>query len=155
MELAVDANIASVLVANNGLTQLKAGYCASLLSLPSWPFRLSRSHIVDSSRSKRRRPFRFCADALSRADGSTFGFLNLVTRPAGGWFADRLYAYYGIKAKKYITLVLGFLMGAMSLALGLYSKACWDAGERPDLHVTMGIISLLAIFCEVANGTCL
>ncbi|GAA5897945.1 hypothetical protein JCM8208_003198 [Rhodotorula glutinis] len=113
MELAVDANIASVLVANNGLTQLKAGYY-----------------------------------------GSTFGFLNLVTRPAGGWFADRIYAYYGIKAKKYLTAVLGFLMGAMSLALGLYTKACWDAGDRPDLHVTMGIISLLAIFCEVANGTC-
>lgn len=113
MELAVDANIASVLVANNGLTQLNAGYY-----------------------------------------GAVFGFLNIVTRPAGGWFADLAYRRYGIGAKKHLTLAMGFLMGGMSLALGLYSRAQWDAGQRPELGVTMGIISLLAIFCEVGNGCC-
>lgn len=79
-ELAVDANIASVLVANNRLTQLEAGYY-----------------------------------------GSTFGFLNLVTRPFGGFLADRLYARYGLKAKKYVTIVLGVLEGAMSIAFGAVS----------------------------------
>lgn len=133
MELAVDANIASVLVANNGLTQLNAGYCAC----PSSPNRLiTRSYLV-------------------AADGAVFGFLNIVTRPAGGWFADLAYRRYGIGAKKHLTLAMGFLMGGMSLALGLYSRAQWDAGQRPELGVTMGIISLLAIFCEVGNGCCL
>lgn len=80
-ELAVDANIASVLVANNGLSQLKAGYY-----------------------------------------GSTFGFLNLVTRPFGGFLADRLYARYGLQAKKYATLILGVLEGAMSIAFGAVSS---------------------------------
>ncbi|BGP40529.1 hypothetical protein JCM10449v2_004491 [Rhodotorula kratochvilovae] len=113
LELCVDANIASVLVANNGLTQLKAGYY-----------------------------------------GSIFGFLNVVTRPSGGFIADRLYARYGIGAKKYITVVLGFLMGGMALTFGLYTRAKWSAGEHPEIGVQLGIVTLLAIFCEVANGCC-
>ncbi|BGP48644.1 hypothetical protein JCM10450v2_004520 [Rhodotorula kratochvilovae] len=84
---------------------------------------------------------------------SVFGFLNLVTRPAGGWIADMLYRRYGIKSKKYITLVLGVLQGAMSLALGLYNLTMHRAGEPRSLAVQMGLISLIAIFCEVANGT--
>ncbi|BGO91810.1 hypothetical protein NBRC10512_007607 [Rhodotorula toruloides] len=111
-ELAVDANIASVLVANNKLTQLEAGYY-----------------------------------------GSTFGFLNLVTRPFGGYLADRLYARYGLKAKKYVTIVLGVLEGAMSIAFGAYTLTKHNAGVAPSISVQMGVVTLMAIFSEVANGT--
>ncbi|GAA6042048.1 hypothetical protein JCM8097_004079 [Rhodosporidiobolus ruineniae] len=85
--------------------------------------------------------------------GSTFGFLNLVTRPFGGFLADRLYRRFGLAGKKYSTVVLGFLQGMMSLALGLYSLTKHNAGLKPDLNVTMGLVALMAIFCEVANGT--
>ena len=57
----------------------------------------------------------------SCADASTFGFLNFVTRPFGGFCADRIYVRYGVKGKKYFTVALGFLQGAMALALGLVS----------------------------------
>ncbi|GAA5821556.1 hypothetical protein JCM3770_006822 [Rhodotorula araucariae] len=85
---------------------------------------------------------------------SIFGFLNVITRPAGGWIADMLYRRYGIKSKKYITVVLGFLQGAMSLALGLYNLTKHRAGEPRSLAVQMGLIVLIAVCCEVANGAC-
>lgn len=62
-------------------------------------------------------------DAESFADASVFGFLNFVTRPLGGFLGDYIYRYYGIKGKKYLTVALGFLQGAMSLAMGLVSFA--------------------------------
>jgi len=55
---------------------------------------------------------------------STFGFLNVVTRPFGGWLGDKIYMsqrFGGVRAKKYLTIVLGVLQGAMSLAYGLVS----------------------------------
>ncbi|GAA5967836.1 hypothetical protein JCM11641_005781 [Rhodosporidiobolus odoratus] len=84
---------------------------------------------------------------------SMFGFLNFVTRPFGGFMADRLYARYGIGAKKFATVILGFLQGMMALAFGLYSLTKHNAGLKPDLNTQMGIVALMAIFCEVANGT--
>lgn len=111
-ELCVDANLVNVLVANNKLTQLNAGYLAS-----------------------------------------TFGFMNIVTRPSGGFIGDWLYKRYGVKGKKYITVVLGFLQGAMSLAFGLYSHAKYSQGQRPSVGITMLLMVLMGIFCEVANGT--
>lgn len=114
-ELAVDANLANVLVSDHPtLGQLKAGYYTS-----------------------------------------TFGFLNVVTRPFGGWLGDKVYQSKrlgGIRAKKYLTITLGVLQGAMSLAYGLYVRSCYSSGSRPDLNVQMGLVSLMAIFCEVGNG---
>ncbi|GAA5874369.1 hypothetical protein JCM16303_005829 [Sporobolomyces ruberrimus] len=86
---------------------------------------------------------------------STFGFLNVFTRPFGGWLGDKVYTskrFGGVRAKKYLTIVLGFLQGAMSLAYGLYVRHCYSTGTRPDLITQMGLIALMAIFCEVANG---
>ncbi|GAA5880529.1 hypothetical protein JCM8547_002038 [Rhodosporidiobolus lusitaniae] len=85
---------------------------------------------------------------------SAFGLMNIVTRPFGGYLADRLYARYKTPTvKKYITITLGFLQGMMSLAYGLYSRSKYNAGSIPDLSTQMGLVALMAIFCEVANGT--
>ncbi|GAA5870769.1 hypothetical protein JCM3774_001673 [Rhodotorula dairenensis] len=111
-ELCVDSYLPNVLVANNKLTQLHAGYLVSV-----------------------------------------FGFMNIVTRPAGGFLGDALYRRYGVKGKKYITIALGFLQGAMALAFGLYALTKYNAGERPSVGVTMALVVLMGIFCEVANGT--
>jgi len=86
---------------------------------------------------------------------STFGFLNVVTRPFGGWLGDKIYMskrFGGVRAKKYLTIVLGVLQGAMSLAYGLYVRHCYSTGIRPDLNTQMGLVVLMAIFCEVGNG---
>ncbi|GAA5999897.1 hypothetical protein JCM10207_005961 [Rhodosporidiobolus poonsookiae] len=84
---------------------------------------------------------------------AVFGLLNLFTRPGGGFIADMLYRRFGLGGKKYSTALLGFLQGMMLLAFGLYSLTKHNAGEKPDLGVQMGLIVLIAIFCEVANGT--
>ena len=61
-----------------------------------------------------------CASRSRHFLTSQLGLLNFVTRPLGGYVADRLYAAgYGVKSKKYLTITLGFLMGCMSLAMGL------------------------------------
>ncbi|GAA5913646.1 uncharacterized protein JCM6883_004037 [Sporobolomyces salmoneus] len=86
---------------------------------------------------------------------STFGFLNIVTRPFGGYLGDKVYTmkrFGGVRAKKYLTIVLGFLQGVMTLAYGLYVRQCYLDGSRPDLNTQMGLVVLMAVFCEVGNG---
>lgn len=78
--------------------------------------------------------------------------MNIVTRPAGGFIGDALYRRYGVKGKKYITIVLGFLEGGMALAFGLYSHSRYSQGERPSIGASMALILLSGICCEVANG---
>lgn len=109
------------------------------------------------------------------SDASTFGFLNLFTRPLGGYLGDLIYRRYGVKGKKYLTIVFGFLQGAMSLAMGLVRPPvvprlpvshCTDTHpflqwmrqvylQRavPSLGVQMALVVLMALFCEMANGT--
>jgi NNP family nitrate/nitrite transporter-like MFS transporter len=48
------------------------------------------------------------------------GFLNIVTRPLGGYFGDVLYRSFGTKGKKIWTLLCGLIMGVSLLAGGLY-----------------------------------
>ncbi|GAA5857739.1 hypothetical protein JCM1840_000890 [Sporobolomyces johnsonii] len=85
---------------------------------------------------------------------STFGFLNVVTRPFGGYVGDKLYPRFGVTGKKYLTITLGFLQGMMALAYGLYVRHHYSIGSKPDLNTQMGIVALMAIFCETANGAC-
>ncbi|KAK4703292.1 MFS transporter, NNP family, nitrate/nitrite transporter, partial [Phenoliferia sp. Uapishka_3] len=83
---------------------------------------------------------------------SVFGFLNFVTRPLGGFLADRIYVRYGVKGKKHFTVILGILQGAFSLGMGLYQRNIYLAGNLPSLNTQMGFIVLMAVFCEMANG---
>jgi len=89
---------------------------------------------------------------------STFGFLNFVTRPAGGLIGDLIYRKYGVPGKKYWMLFNAGAQGLVSIGLGVYIQANTTAGtvasgaSRPELSVIMGLVSLLAIFNEMANG---
>jgi len=48
------------------------------------------------------------------------GFMNLVTRPFGGYVGDVVYTRWGTKGKKYWMLACGLIMGATCLAGGFY-----------------------------------
>lgn len=54
---------------------------------------------------------------------STYGLLNIVTRPLGGYIADKLYSRYGVKSKKYFTLALGMGQGIMAIGFGELLKS--------------------------------
>jgi len=97
---------------------------------------------------------------------STFGFLNIVTRPTGGFLADFLYKRFGVPGKKYLTLGLGFGQGLVAIGLGVYilhhttgafsatvATAAANHGERPDLAVIMGLVTIMAVLNEMANGS--
>jgi MFS transporter, NNP family, nitrate/nitrite transporter len=101
LELAIDGQMANILFALfnkriHGFDQRKAGYYTSVL----WE-NLST----------------FCCVILN-LDFS--GFLNLVTRPFGGFMGDCTYRWFGTKGKKYWMLFCGLVMGATFLAGGLY-----------------------------------
>jgi len=78
---------------------------------------------------------------------SIFGFLNLVTRPFGGYFGDVVYRYGGTRAKKYWVILCGLLMGIFCLVGGFYLEK-----ESPQMPVLMGIFAISMIFSEFGNG---
>ncbi|KAJ7719244.1 nitrate/nitrite porter [Mycena maculata] len=83
---------------------------------------------------------------------SIFGFLNLVTRPFGGYLGDIVYRRYGTKGKKFLTLFCGLVMGAGFLAGGLYLQNNHAAPHLPTLATVMGVFAVAAIFAEIGNG---
>ncbi|KAF8887007.1 putative high affinity nitrate transporter [Gymnopilus junonius] len=82
---------------------------------------------------------------------SIFGFLNIVTRPFGGYLGDAVYRRFGTKGKKVWTLVSGFIMGVSLLAGGLYLQKHQISADA-QLSVLMGVFSISAIFSELGNG---
>lgn len=101
------------------------------------------------------------------------GFLNVVTRPLGGYLGDLAYRHYGTKGKKLWTLSSGIVMGAALLAGGFYlqehqpshdakcayyvfspsdSKRVLWRPLRKTVSVLMGVFSVAAIFSELGNG---
>jgi NNP family nitrate/nitrite transporter-like MFS transporter len=78
---------------------------------------------------------------------SIFGFLNLVTRPYGGYLGDVVYRYWGTRAKKYWTILCGLVMGIFCLVGGVYLEK-----EKPHMPVLMAIFSISVIFSEFGNG---
>ncbi|KAJ7269995.1 putative high affinity nitrate transporter [Mycena haematopus] len=83
---------------------------------------------------------------------SIFGFLNLVTRPFGGYLGDVVYRKYGTKGKKYLTLLCGLVMGVACLAGGVYLQNNHAAPHPPALSTVMGVFAVAAIFSEIGNG---
>lgn len=82
---------------------------------------------------------------------SILGLLNLVTRPAGGYFGDLVYRHYGTNGKKAWTLLCGLIMGAALVAGGFYMQNNRTSGDE-QLSVLMGVFSVAAIFSEFGNG---
>jgi len=79
---------------------------------------------------------------------STYGLLNFLTRPFGGYLGDVVYRKYGVPGKKYLTLACGAIQGVLSMALGFYI----DSRKKPDLATVIGVMVVLAIFNEMGNG---
>ncbi|KAF9446724.1 putative high affinity nitrate transporter protein 2 [Macrolepiota fuliginosa MF-IS2] len=82
---------------------------------------------------------------------SIFGFLNIVTRPFGGYFGDVLYRSFGTKGKKIWTLLCGLIMGITLLVGGFYLQRHRVPGTA-ELTILMGVFSISAIFSELGNG---
>ncbi|KAF9480636.1 putative high affinity nitrate transporter [Pholiota conissans] len=82
---------------------------------------------------------------------SILGFLNLVTRPFGGYLGDVVYRRYGTKGKKAWTLLSGLIMGISLLAGGFYLQSHRLPNEA-QLPILMGVFSISAIFSELGNG---
>ncbi|KXH38191.1 nitrite transporter [Colletotrichum nymphaeae SA-01] len=75
-----------------------------------------------------------------------FGFLNVVTRPAGGVVSDLLYRYGGqnLWLKKGWITTCGVLTGALLILIGQLN---------PHNESTMfGLVFLMAVFHEAGNG---
>jgi NNP family nitrate/nitrite transporter-like MFS transporter len=83
---------------------------------------------------------------------SVFGFLNLVTRPVGGFLGDAVYRRWGTKGKKYWTLLCGLLMGVGFFAGGMYLQNNHAAPHLPHLPTVMGVFAFAIIFSELGNG---
>jgi len=83
---------------------------------------------------------------------SIFGFLNFVTRPAGGYLGDLIYRRFGVKGKKFLAISLGFMQGVFALAFGLWQRHKYDMKLIPGLGTQIGLVVGMAIFCEAANG---
>lgn len=103
-----------------------------------------------------------------------FGLLNVFTRPLGGYMADAIYKTHGVPGKKWLTLGLSFCMGMVSIGLGRYienhvqaqfppsrrSRVSGCIGCAPShnanfsfpVAVIMILLTIIAIFCEMANG---
>lgn len=78
-----------------------------------------------------------------------FGFLNVVTRPAGGVVADLLYGgrgggTRGVWLKKAWVHVCGVLAGALLVVIGRT-----DPHRLPEFT---GLIAVMAVFLEAGNG---
>ncbi|KAF8804928.1 putative high affinity nitrate transporter [Phlegmacium glaucopus] len=83
---------------------------------------------------------------------SILGFLNLFTRPFGGYLGDVLYRRHsGTNGKKVLTLLCGIIMGASLVGAGFYLQNNRVSGGA-QLPVLMGVFSVVAIFSEVGNG---
>ncbi|WYZ34814.1 hypothetical protein EsH8_I_001090 [Colletotrichum jinshuiense] len=75
-----------------------------------------------------------------------FGFLNVVTRPAGGVVSDLLYRYGGqnLWLKKGWITTCGVITGALLILIGQLN---------PHKEATMfGLVFLMAVFHEAGNG---
>lgn len=75
-----------------------------------------------------------------------FGFLNFVTRPAGGVVSDLLYNFCGknLWYKKAWVLTCGIITGALLIVIGQI--------DPHDRSTMFGLVSLMAIFLEAGNG---
>ena len=75
-----------------------------------------------------------------------FGLLNVVTRPAGGFFGDLIYKWtnHNLWAKKFWIHFVGVMSGIFLIVIGKL--------DPKDMDTMMGLIALMAIFLEAGNG---
>lgn len=64
------------------------------------------------------------------------GFLNLVTRPFGGYLGDVIYRHYGTRGKKVWTVFTGLIMGASLLAGGFYLQNHRTSNDAQRMRIS-------------------
>ena len=67
---------------------------------------------------------------------SVSGFLNIMTRPLGGYIGDVVYRFYGTRGKKAWTILCGLIMGATFLAGGLYLQNVQRSGDASRMFLS-------------------
>ncbi|GAA96346.1 uncharacterized protein L969DRAFT_88790 [Mixia osmundae IAM 14324] len=83
---------------------------------------------------------------------SSYGLLNIITRPLGGLAGDLIYRKFGVAGKKYLMLGLGMANGLVFIGLGQYLKHHPTIARGAHLPTFMGLLLLSAIFDEMGNG---
>jgi NNP family nitrate/nitrite transporter-like MFS transporter len=75
-----------------------------------------------------------------------FGLLNVITRPAGGFFGDLIYKWTNgsLWAKKWWINFVGVVSGVLLIIIGQL--------DPKDLSTMIGLIAVMAIFLEAGNG---
>jgi NNP family nitrate/nitrite transporter-like MFS transporter len=90
--------------------------------------------------------FPYLGQTTSGRWAAMFGLLNVVTRPAGGFFGDLIFKWTNrnLWAKKMWIHFVGVMSGIFLIVIGKL--------DSKDLDTMMGLIALMAIFLEAGNG---
>ncbi|KAF1968466.1 nitrate transporter-like protein [Bimuria novae-zelandiae CBS 107.79] len=90
--------------------------------------------------------FPYLGQTTSGRWAAMFGLLNVITRPAGGFFGDLIYRASGhnLYYKKYWIHFVGVMSGVFLIVIGKL--------DPKNLDTMMGLIALMAIFLEAGNG---
>ena len=96
------------------------------------------------------------SQTLAANSAAMYRLLNVVTRPLGGYIADRLYPVVGIEGKKFwlitcITLEMRMLTMKGGLAQGI---TLTTIGFIPNIkiHSLIAAVAVAAIFTDAGNG---
>jgi NNP family nitrate/nitrite transporter-like MFS transporter len=90
--------------------------------------------------------FPYLGQTQSGRWAAMFGLLNIVSRPLGGFIADRIYGATGgnLWAKKLWINFAGVVAGIMCIIIGKVNSH--------DQNTMIGLVALMAIFLEAGNG---
>jgi NNP family nitrate/nitrite transporter-like MFS transporter len=90
--------------------------------------------------------FPYLGQTQSGRWAAMFGLLNVVTRPLGGFIADKIYGATGgnLWAKKLWINFVGVIAGVMCIVIGKVNSH--------DQDTMIGLVALMAIFLEAGNG---
>jgi NNP family nitrate/nitrite transporter-like MFS transporter len=90
--------------------------------------------------------FPYLGQTQSGRWAAMFGLLNVVTRPLGGFIADKIYGATGgsLWAKKLWINFVGVVAGLMCIVIGKVNSH--------DQDTMIGLVALMAIFLEAGNG---
>lgn len=90
--------------------------------------------------------FKYLGQTQSGRWAAMFGLLNVITRPAGGFFGDLIYKWTNgsLWAKKWWINFVGVMSGIFLIIIGQL--------DPKDLDTMIGLIAIMAIFLEAGNG---
>lgn len=90
--------------------------------------------------------FKYLGQTMSGRWAAMFGLLNIISRPAGGFFGDLIFKWtnHNLWAKKMWIHFVGIMSGVFLIIIGQL--------DPHKLDTMIGLIALMAIFLEAGNG---